>query len=122
MARVFIVQDQQKRQDGELVSKFDFSTAERFGELVFVLGPSARPFPPNEEIVAELHEQLQDFGPDDYLLLVGNPCLIGWATAIAAHYSGGLVQQLQFAARPTAHYLEVAVDLLLDPIEPEPLD
>jgi hypothetical protein len=121
MARVYIVQDQQRRQSGELVSLFDFSAAERFGELIFVLGPSARPFPPNEGIVAQLHEALQDFGPDDYLLLVGNPCLIGWATAIAAYYSGGIVQQLQFAARPTAHYLEVAVDLQLDPIEPEPL-
>ena len=120
--RVFIVQDQQKRRGESLVSKFDFSTAEKFGELVYLLGPSARPFPPNEEIVAELHEKLHDFSPDDYLLLVGNPCLIGWATAIAAHYSGGIVQQLQFSSNPTGHYIDVVADLELDPIDLDPLD
>lgn len=122
MPRVFIIQDQQVRRGGELVSKFDFAAARHFGEPVFLLGPGDRPFLPNDRLVEELHEKLQDFGPDDYLLLVGNPCLIGWATAIAAHYSGGIVQQLQFAARPTPHYLEVVADLQLDPVEPPELD
>jgi hypothetical protein len=107
LSRVYVVQDQKVR--GE--SKFDFKPAESFGELTFLLPPEAAPFQPNTETVAALHEKLRDFSPDDYLLLTGNPCLIGWATAIAAFYSGGIVQQLQYSARPIPHYLVVVADL-----------
>lgn len=106
--RVFIVQDQYMRhpENNSLVSKFDFSQAAAYGELVFLLGPNVNPFRPNETVIATLTDQLYDFSNRDYLLLTGNPVLIGWATAVAALMNKGPVKFLQWNGRRKC-YLEV---------------
>ena len=106
--RVFIIQDQHIR-DGEtnaLVSKFNFTTAKEFGELKFLLNPTANPFSPNDGIISELTHELHDYGDTDYLVLTGNPILIGWATAIAAKVNDGKLRFLQWNGRRQM-YLEV---------------
>lgn len=112
-SRVFIVQDQYMRhpENNSLVSKFDFSQAVRYGELVFLLEPDANPFRPNEDVISALTDQLYDFNTMDFLLLTGNPVLIGWATAIAAQMSKGSVRFLQWNGRRKC-YLEVAANNL----------
>lgn len=114
MARVFVVQKQHRfdEQKGELVPKFDLSSAEQYGEIVYLLSPTASPFNPGP-IVEELQEKLADFGDEDSLLLVGNPCLIGFATAIAAEASDGFVRLLQWSGRDRA-YIPVEADLFPD--------
>lgn len=100
MKTVYVVQNQH-RLNGKshcLEPKFDLSPAEEFGQLSYLLNPSASPFRP-ESVIQELHEKLKDFGPGDHLLLVGNPVLIGFAVAIAAHYSGGEVSLLQWSGK-----------------------
>lgn len=112
--RVFVVQNQHRQdRDGVLQPKFDLEPARQHGELVFLLSPTARPFR-DVEIVDELHRKLRDYGPADHLLLLGNPCLIGWATAIAAHHNGGRVQLLQWDGR-NREYAVVGCDLRLSP-------
>lgn len=97
MSTVYIVQNQMRRSSGNsnLVPRYDFSQATDFGELQYLLGPSAGPFNP-ESIINELHEKLKDFTDADYLLLVGNPCLLAWACAIAADYNDGCLKLLQW--------------------------
>lgn len=98
---VFAVQ-QQMRYDAtrrELVPRFSsIHKAEKWGEIVYLLSPSAHPFNP-ELVLGDLHVKLQEFCDDDYLLLIGNPGLIGMATAIAAHYNSGSVKFLQWSGR-----------------------
>lgn len=98
--RVFVVQNQHRwnRTAQCFEPKFDLSPAEEFGELSYLLSPTAAPFRP-EPVIEELREKLSDFGPEDHLLLVGNPVLIGFAVAIAAHYSGGAVSLLQWSGK-----------------------
>jgi len=110
--RVFIVQDQFKRhpENNSLVSKFDFTQAKPYGELIFLLRPDANPFSPNEGVIAELTDKLHDYGPHDFLLLTGNPILIGWVTAIAASMNHGKVRMLQWNGRRQC-YLEVRGNL-----------
>lgn len=99
MSRVFVVQNQHRRNDrGLLEPKFDFSSAEEYGSLSYLLGPSAAPWNP-EIIIPELHEKLKDFSSKDHLLLVGNPILIGWATAIAADSADGEISLLQWSGK-----------------------
>lgn len=97
MSRVFIVQQplQRDRKTGELRKKFDTSPANMFGELIELLSPSAQPFT-DPGIIEDLSTGLRDFADDDWLLCIGSPVLIGWATAIAAHHNGGRVQMLQW--------------------------
>jgi hypothetical protein len=97
MSTVFIVQNQQRRShdNSGFVPRYDFTPAEQYGDLEFLLGPAAGPFRP-ESIIAELHEKLVSFSNEDYLVLVGNPCIIGWAVAIAADYNDGDLRLLQW--------------------------
>ena len=107
-SRVFIVQDQFMRHPdtNALVSKFDFSEAANYGELIFLLDPNVNPFRPNEGVISALTDHLHDFSNRDFLLLTGNPVLIGWATAIAANANKGNVRFLQWNGRRKC-YLEV---------------
>jgi hypothetical protein len=98
---VYVVQNQHKQdqQSGELVPKWDLSPAAEYGELQFLLSPTARPFKPMG-IIEELHQKLKGYRPEhDFLLLLGNPCLIGMVVAIAALYGKGSVNLLQWDGR-----------------------
>lgn len=105
--RVFVVQRQLRWDEKTqgLVSKFDLEPAREHGELVFLLGSSAAPFS-SRSIIADLHRGLEDFGDNDHLLLIGNPCFIGWATAIAADNNDGRVAMLQWSGKDR-RYLSV---------------
>lgn len=109
--RVFVVQRQLRwdEQAQGLVSKFDLEPAQEHGELVFLLGSNASPFSPRN-IIPELHAKLSDFSDDDHLLLIGNPCLIGWATSIAADYNEGRVSLLQWSGKDR-RYVSVRASL-----------
>lgn len=98
--RVFVVQQTMRldRNTNQLVPKFDLSAAEKFGEIVYLLSPSASPFNP-DTILPELHEKLKDITPEDHLLLLGNPALIGMVCSIAADYTQGELRMLQWSGR-----------------------
>lgn len=98
--RVFVVQNQHKWDDTHqrFVPKFDFSSAEAFGELVYLLSPTAAPFN-SAPVIRELREKLREYRDGDYLLLVGNPALILAVGAVAASYNSGRVSVLQWSGK-----------------------
>lgn len=100
MPRVFVIQNQHRlnNRSGELEPKFDFSSAEKHGDLIYLLSPTARPFS-SEHVISQLKDKLINFGDDDCLLLIGNPCLIGFAVAIASWANAGRVRVLQWDGR-----------------------
>jgi hypothetical protein len=76
--------------------KYDVSEAKEYGEIVYLLGPKTKPYK-SEPIIKRLHECLCDYTTADYLLLIGNPCLIGWTVAVAAQHNEGVVNLLQWS-------------------------
>lgn len=111
MSTVYIVTNPMRRnQFRQLQAQFDFSSAEQYGRLVFLLGPGANPLDRSHGIVNELHAKLRDITVEDYLLLVGSPILIGAATTVAAKYTGGRLQLLQWHGYDQ-RYTPVAIDL-----------
>lgn len=86
--RVFVPYEPLKKSPGgDFGRAIDLRPAAEFGDLVFILPPfSAVPLDP-EAMLPAIREQLRDFGPNDYLLPVGAPHVIGWCTAIAARAS-----------------------------------
>lgn len=108
--RVFVVQNQHRYDSARraLVPKYDMSDAERFGELVDLLGPTAHPFDP-EPVVRELDSRLADYDDSDCLLLVGNPILIGLAVAVAADVNDGRVSMLQWSGKDQCYQRVEAV-------------
>ncbi len=117
---VFIVQDQKHvdpKQDNQLVSKFDFTAAKKFGKLFHLLKPSASPFA-IQPVLEKLHFDLKTFNDDDYLLLVGSPVLIGCAVAVAADYNDGNVNLLQWSGAKR-DYVPVKIKNLFNYQEPQ---
>jgi len=113
MSKVYVVQNPHHIPNGgaTLVPKFDFSSAEQYGELEYLLRPNARPWGELlPTIVHELHCKLSNMTSEDHLLLVGNPVLIGMAVAIAANYTDGKLRLLQWHGHRES-YTPVAVDL-----------
>tara|TARA_R110000824_G_scaffold108412_3_gene255375 strand:- start:81 stop:410 length:330 start_codon:yes stop_codon:yes gene_type:complete len=108
MSRVFVIQNSMIRRHGEWVPKFNVSSASKFGELVSLTdhGVSMHDMP---RITKEFRNDLQDFSPDDYLLTIGSPVLIGIACAIAAEHSD-ILNFVQWD-KMSRMYLAVTVDL-----------
>lgn len=94
---VYVVQEHRRydRDTGGYIPVHDLSPARQYGELKFLLNPTAGPWQ-SESIIRDLREGLRDFTPDDYLLMVGNPVLCSWATAIAADIVYDTGQPLKF--------------------------
>lgn len=110
MSKVYIIQNTHRlnRMTSVLEPKYDFESAKRFGELVFLLTPSAKPHDPS--VIEELIEKLNDYTDKDHLLLVGNPTLIGFACAIAADVAEGKISVLQWDGK-AKEYIAIATDL-----------
>lgn len=106
MSIVYVVQNQQKRHEstGLMGPKFDLSSARDYGELVYLLDSHDLPFRP-VPVVDKLRAGLASFTEKDYLLLIGNPCLIGWSVAIASQATGGVVRVLQWHKRSSSYIL-----------------
>lgn len=87
MSKVYIAQVPHRlnRDTGEL-EPLDLSPAREWGELHVILTPGANPFNSMDGIVDDLHAALQDLTEEDYLILVGNPAIMGVMAAIAAQY------------------------------------
>lgn len=97
MSKVYIVQRPVRRDPNsrKLVELYDVSSAAEYGELVTLLSPRAQPFSPGL-IIPELRQKLSKYTFKDWLLCLGSPVLIGWATAIAADTANGRVNMLQW--------------------------
>ena len=117
MKKVYVVQKQMKYDNTKemFVPKFDMEPAKEYGRLEFLLSPTAQPFSPLG-IVQELHDKLQYFTQEDYLLLIGNPCLIGMTVAIASYYADGKVKMLQWSGKEQ-RYVEIDATLFDFPDE-----
>ena len=108
--RVFIPQEPMRRgSDGRLQRSFDLTPARIYGELVVMLPPNKLPLSA-APVIEELRRHLAHFNDDDYLMAVGAPTLIGWATAIAADSNLGRVNMLVWD-RECRAYIEVVAQL-----------
>ncbi len=74
----------------------DLTDAERYGRLVEVLTPEAKPWDPT--VADELDAAMQETSGDDWLLCLGNPTLIAVAAGAFALMHGRL-NVLQFQSR-----------------------
>ena len=106
---VYVVQEPQNfdRLTGKHTSKFDMSSASEFGPVEVLINWTAKPW--DGTVVKELRHKLSRFGPGDWLILAGNPCLMGAAAAIVADYCDGQLRLLQYNGRE-GRYLPVVLE------------
>lgn len=106
MSRVFVVQQPTGRDPGTgaIRNTMDLSPASVHGDLVFVLREFENPFANPDETIKLIYEcfQREGFGDDDWLLLVGNPCLIGMVASVATSFCDRL-RMLQWSKADAAY-------------------
>jgi hypothetical protein len=89
----------------------NFSDAERFGTVKYLLPDGFQIV--RSPVIAEdkLKRKLARFSDDDYLLLTGDPIIIGLATLIAGRANGGRVNTLKWDRRDGGHYIPIQLDV-----------
>jgi hypothetical protein len=102
MGTVYVVQNPMRYdpEKGRIMPRYDLAPAERFGKLR-VLFDERTTLRPEEakRIIAKMNLVLRSFCDEDYLLLIGNPALIGYATGLAAAHNGGKIKLLVWSGR-----------------------
>jgi len=95
MKKVFVVQDSPNR---------NFLPARKFGELVMLLDGKEQIVLSAIPIIKQLKALLQDFDDDDFLLLSGDPAIIGSAVAVAMEVNLGRVMVLKWDRKESDYY------------------
>lgn len=108
MSRVFVVHEPVRlnHDTGVVERTHDLSPAAEYGELVFLM-QGRSPLTP-QPVIYSLKQKLYGFNDDDYLLPIGHPALIGWATTIAASYNRGHVRMLIWESKIRKYILSDA--------------
>lgn len=111
--RVFAVQQPTGRDPstGLVRPTMDLNPAFQYGELHFILRDTENPFADVDATARKILSvlEVEGFNDDDWLLLVGNPILIGLVSAIAGDLVGHL-RMLQWN-RTARSYLPIEVQL-----------
>jgi hypothetical protein len=100
MAVVYIVQETFGR---------NFLPARKYGELQALLPGNAQVVLSAGPILYKLRKGLKLFCDDDYLLLTGDPAIMGMAMLVAANFNHGRVQVLKWDKQQKDYYV-VAID------------
>ena len=79
-------------------------SAEKFGDLELLLPEGSQLVLSTGPTVKRLNRKLKNFCDDDYLLLIGDPSIIGIACAIAASYNRGRFKCLKWDKREYKYY------------------
>ena len=77
--KVFVAQD---------APQLNLSPAKKFGELVVVL-PVGNMTHDIDRTIRKIKTKLDPMGPQDYLLPIGDPLMIGLVMAVALRYASG---------------------------------
>lgn len=81
--KVFVVQEN---------PNLNYLPAEKFGEVVFITSIEFSPVknsPRNAALMRDIEDAMRQFDPDrDYLLLSGNPIIMGYVFALAIQMKG----------------------------------
>lgn len=94
MSRVFIPQMPLRKVNGVLEPIYDLTPAKEFGELVELVGPSAKPW--TESVLDEMYERLGTITEEDYILMIGSPVMCSITAAYVAQELNGRIQFLQW--------------------------
>lgn len=95
MSTVFVTQEVEGR---------DFFPARKFGELELILPSSAQVVLSVDPTLQKIRRALKDFADGDYLLLSGDPIIMGLAMMVASDMNQGRVKALKWDKREKDYY------------------
>ena len=101
MGKVYVIQEN---------SKFNIISARQYGELIPIFEEGKQIMLSPAPAIKKLKYILRDFNDDDFLLLIGDPSMIGLACAIAADKNRGKFKVLKYDRR-TYEYYPIDIDI-----------
>ena len=102
MAKVYIIQELPGTRSGK--PKFNIMGASKFGELKTLLPEFSQIILSPGPIVFKLRQLLKDYTSEDYLLLKGDPAIIGVACSNVADITGGKYKFLKWDRQEQVYY------------------
>ena len=92
------------------VMDYNVRSAEKFGDLKIMLPDRKQMILASGPLTFELQKHLKDFNYNDYLLLIGDPAIIGLCCAIASDFNNGKFKVLKWD-RNDKRYYDLEIDL-----------
>ena len=89
---------------------YNVRSAEKFCDLKIMLPDRKQMILASGPLTFELQKHLKDFNDNDYLLLIGDPAIIGLCCAIASDFNNGKFKVLKWD-RNDKRYYDLEIDL-----------
>ena len=99
---VYVIQDVPGTKDGR--PKINIIGAQEFGNLKVLLPENAQIILSAGPLVFKLKKLLSEYTPDDYLLLTGDPAIIGVACSIVSDITNGKYKLLKWDKQEKRYY------------------
>ncbi len=102
MKKVYVIQELPGTRLG--TPKFNIMGASKFGELVTLLPENSQIIMSPGPLIFKLRKLLKNFTEDDYLLLTGDPAIIGVACSIVSDITSGKFNFLKWDRQEKMYY------------------
>ena len=106
--KVYVVQEIAGTREGR--PKFNIMGAAEYGKLVFLLDERSQMIFSPGPLIMKLKNLLKDFRPTDYLLLTGDPAIIGVVCSLVSDTTNGRYNLLKWD-RQEKRYYPIEIDL-----------
>ena len=105
---VYVIQDIPGTKQG--APKINIIGATQFGKLQVLLPENSQIILSPTYVITTLRQKLKDYNPKDYLLLTGDPAIIGVACSIVSDITNGKYNLLKWDKQERRYY-PVEIDL-----------
>ena len=102
MSKVYIIQELPGTKIG--VPKYNIMGATKYGELKTLLPENSQIIMSPGPLIFKLRKLLKNFSEDDYLLLTGDPAIIGVACSIVSDINNGKFNFLKWDRQEKMYY------------------
>ena len=99
---VYVVQEIAGTREGR--PKFNIMGAAQYGNLKFLLDERSQIIFSPGPLIFKLRSALRNFKPTDYLLLTGDPAIIGVTCSIVSEYTNGKYNLLKWDKQERRYY------------------
>ena len=106
--KVYVIQDVPGSREGR--PKINIIGASEFGELKVLLPENSQIILSSGPLVFKLKKLLDTYTPEDYLLLTGDPAIIGVACSIVSDITNGKYKLLKWDKQERRYY-PIEIDL-----------
>ena len=109
-SKVYVIQNVMRKHPDGTIRALDYKQAERFGEIVFLFDGQKQVVMSPQPTIRKLKSLLKGFKDNDYLLLVGDPALIGLTCSVVSSITSGRYNMLKYD-RLEKDYFPIRVDI-----------